>query len=312
MVKQSKAEKVERKSSKVTDQDDEEMLEGEVSLTIAQKKKNAKILEKATKKMFAKVKKSIELKQVVKAITALAAFAKKQKDGNLVKKLLEDEDDSVNVNFTLTQLPQNPTPRPLQIPLPHSFCAAGLTKACIFVKDPQRAFKDEIQSLKIPYLAKVIGYSKLKKNFKQYKDKRALLRQYDMFLADIRIYKMLPELLGKEFYAKKKFPCPIKVHGFEPEELQKQLNKAAKCTYFIQGNGPNYSVRVGKTSQSPKEIAENIEQALPRALAYIGAFDGIKFSKVQSVSVKIGDSPELPIFNQLQKSEISSYLQPAE
>lgn len=282
MVKQSKAEEISvRKSSKVTEEEDIEIEEdGEQSQTVAQKKKNAKILEKATKKMFAKVKKSIEKKQVIKAITALATYAKKQKEGNLVKKLLEDEDDSVYVTFTLTQVPANPTPRPLQIPIPNPFTLVGASKACIFVKDPQRDFKDEIQSLKIPYLAKVIGYSKLKKNFKQFKDKRTLLRQYDLFLADLRIYKMLPELLGKEFYAKKKFPCPIKVHGFEPAELQKQLNKASKCTYFIQGNGPNYSIRVGKTSQDAKEIAENIEQALPRALAYIGAFDEIKFSKV--------------------------------
>jgi ribosome biogenesis protein UTP30 len=53
----------------------------------------------------------------------------------------------------------------------------------------------------------------LKKEFKQFKDKRSLLKNYDLFLADLRIYKMLPECLGKEFYAKKKYPCPIKLHG---------------------------------------------------------------------------------------------------
>jgi ribosome biogenesis protein UTP30 len=88
--------------------------------------------------------------------------------------------------------------------------------------------------LKIPCIAKIIGYSKLKKEYKQFKDKRKLLLDYDMFLADLRVYKMLPECLGKEFYAKKKYPCPIKVHGFETnEELQKQLNSASKAAYFI-------------------------------------------------------------------------------
>jgi len=29
---------------------------------------------------------------------------------------------------------------------------------------------------------------------------------------------MLPELLGKEFYSKKAFPYPIKVHGFDSEK----------------------------------------------------------------------------------------------
>jgi hypothetical protein len=76
----------------------------------------------------------------------------------------------------------------------------------------------------------------------------------------------------------------------------------------MQGNGPNYSVRVGKSSQEPGNVAENIEQSLPYALAYVCAHDDIKFSNIQSISVKLGESPELPIFNQLQKSEVLSYL----
>lgn len=66
----------------------------------------------------------------------------------------------------------------------------------------------------VPCIAKVIGFDKLKRNFKQFKDKRALLKEYDAFLADLRIYKMLPDCLGREFYRDKKFPCPLKMHGF--------------------------------------------------------------------------------------------------
>jgi ribosome biogenesis protein UTP30 len=52
----------------------------------------------------------------------------------------------------------------------------------------------------VPCIAKVISIKKLKKEFKQYKDKRKLLQDYDLFLSDLRVYKMLPEALGKEFY----------------------------------------------------------------------------------------------------------------
>jgi len=45
------------------------------------------------------------------------------------------------------------------------------------------------------------------------------LKDYDLFLADLRIYKMLPECLGKEFYSKKKYPYPIKLHGLDKKEL---------------------------------------------------------------------------------------------
>jgi hypothetical protein len=54
------------------------------------------------------------------------------------------------------------------------------------------------------------------------------LKEYDVFLADLRIYKMLPDCLGREFYRDKKFPCPLKMHGFASDkELETQLNTAA-------------------------------------------------------------------------------------
>ena len=178
----------------------------------------------------------------------------------------------------------------------------------MFVKDPSRDFKNEIASLKVPCIAKVIGYDKLKRDFKQYKYRRDLLRDYDLFLADLRIYKMLPEVLGKAFYEKKKFPSPLKLHGFKPKELKEQLNKAAKATYFVQGNGPNYAVKIARTSQDPSEVAENLEAALSYALGHVCMHDKIKFTKIQSISLKVGESPELPIFNQLTKSEVLAYV----
>ena len=73
---------------------------------------------------------------------------------------------------------------------------------------------------------------------------------------------MLPELLGKDFYEKKAYPCPIKVHGLNDSELQDHLNKAAQSSYFIMGNGPNYSVKIGKISQDATDVAKNVEAAL--------------------------------------------------
>ena len=78
----------------------------------------------------------------------------------------------------------------------------------------------------------MIGFDRLRRDFKQFADKRQLLKDYDLFLADIRVYKMLPELLGKEFYTKKAFPCPIKVHGMPDAELEKVLNSAAGQAYY--------------------------------------------------------------------------------
>lgn len=162
---------------------------------------------------------------------------------------MENEDGFIHVNFTMTKVPTNPTPRPQQISIPHPFTSSNFdSRVCIIVKDPEEYFRDQIQDMKIPCIAEVIGFDRLKRDFHQYKDKRQLSKDYDLFLADIRIYKMLPVLLGKEFYAKKSYPCPIKVHGLEKKELESQLNKAASDSYYSMGNGPNYSCKVGRVS----------------------------------------------------------------
>ena len=213
--------------------------------------------------MKAKVAEHLDLKQVTLAAKALKAFAKKQSQ-QAENQLLNDEDQTMHVTFTMTQVPTNPSPKPQMLSIDHPFLTENQrSRVCVIVKDPARAFKDQIQDLNIPTIAKVIGFDKLKRNFKQYKDKRNLLKEYDSFLADLRVYKMLPELLGKEFYNRKKYPCPVKLHGFEKaKDLEDQLNNAASCTQFALGNGPNYSVAVAKTFQKEKEIASNVAQAL--------------------------------------------------
>lgn len=196
--------------------------------------------------------------------------------------MLEDEDEYINVNFTLTQVPTNPSPKPHLIELAHPIFSEKLrNRVCVFVKDPARDFKDEIQDLEIPCVAKVIGFDKLRRNYRQFEDKRKLIKDYDVFVADLRVYKMLPAVLGREFYRGKRFPIPVKLHDLKKEELQEKLNSVTAQSNFQMGNGPNYSLRVGRTSMEAMNVAKNLELALIEALTYATMHDKIKFSKVQ-------------------------------
>jgi hypothetical protein len=78
---------------------------------------------KQIKKLNAKVKATLERKQITKAVQALQAYSKKQREGGAkaTKNLLEEEDQFIQVGFTLTQIPSRPTPRPLEIKVPHPF-----------------------------------------------------------------------------------------------------------------------------------------------------------------------------------------------
>ena len=85
----------------------------EDSLTIKHKKEHAEKFAKTISKHSVRIQKVVEPKNVLKAVKALREFSKKVGAQDLSKKLLQDEDDSVTVTFTLTEVPKNPTPKPL-------------------------------------------------------------------------------------------------------------------------------------------------------------------------------------------------------
>lgn len=104
--------------------------------------------------------------------------------------------------------------------LPHPIYGADYnTRACLFVRDPDSDIKNKLSDADVPCLAEVVGYDRLNREFRQFKDKRALLNDFDLFFADIRIYQMLPEKLGKHFYRKKLYPCPMKLHGLDNKQV---------------------------------------------------------------------------------------------
>ena len=50
----------------------------------------------------------------------------------------------------------------------------------------------------------MIPVAKLKTHYKTFESRRQLCATYDVFLADKRVYQMLPRLLGKKFFLTKK------------------------------------------------------------------------------------------------------------
>ena len=78
-------------------------------------------------------------------------------------------------------------------------------QVCLFVKDPQREYKDLVKAKNITCVHRIVGMEKLKTKFKQFENRRILCGEYDMFLADDRIVHLLPQYLGKTFFDKKKY-----------------------------------------------------------------------------------------------------------
>ena len=76
---------------------------------------------------------------------------------------------------------------------------------CLITKDPQREYKDLINPLGLKSITKVVGVSKLRTKYKAFEIRRQLCNSYDLFLADDRVLPLLPKLLGKTFFDKKKY-----------------------------------------------------------------------------------------------------------
>lgn len=260
------------------------------------------------KKIYASAKKFIKLDHelINTAVEALRSFASAKKEGT--KNLLGEEDDFIHVTITLGSVPLKFSPRPVQVPLKHPIYAPQyLTHVCLLVKDPQRKYKDLVQDLEVPCLAKIIGYEKLMKNYKQYYDRRQLVSEFDLFFCDKRIYRMLPKVTGSLFYRKKKFPFPLELKG-DGQGISEQIEEALKSTYLMLGNGPHYSFRAARVSMKPKECLSNIVGAIYKALPHI-IREEIKPNKIQCITLKTSSSPELPIYCHLSKIDVASYLE---
>lgn len=217
--------------------------------------------------------------------------------------MLDIGDDFIYVEIVLSKVPEQYSIRPIQISLPVPIYSESLnSRFCIFTKDPQREFKDKIKDMKIPLIAKAHGFSKIAKKFPVYKEKHKLFYSYDQFFCDYKIYNLLKKPTGKIFYERKKIPYPIDCENV-PEHLkskydsyEKYLNDLGNYTYFIMGNGPVYTVKVGRISMGVKDLVKNIIHGIYNTIPHI-LKQSIKHTSVRCISIKTYNSISLPVFN---------------
>lgn len=182
--------------------------------------------------------------------------------------------------------------KPARIPLAHPFTPEDAT-VCLFVKDPQRTYKDMIDQAGLAsVVTRVVGVSKLKEKHKSYEAKRALRDSHDIFMADDRVVSLLPSLLGKTFYAAKKNPLPISVPS-KPENLKIEVTKALGCTSLHLAPGTCTMIRVGIAGQTPEQIAENVAIVANRV---VDQYVPQKWSGVRALHIKTSTSVALPIW----------------
>lgn len=139
----------------------------------------------------------MDRQQISKAVNALLKHELKALDEDAEK------DKTMWLVFTVKKMAEKQRVKPVAITLPHSYLEEA--EICLICKDPQREYKDIVEGQDaLKAIKKVIGVSKLREKYKPFEAKRTLCSSYDLFLADERVIEMLPKMLGKTFFLKKK------------------------------------------------------------------------------------------------------------
>ena len=194
--------------------------------------------------------------------------------------------------ITKKHIVPQPRLKPLKIALPHPLNTSTSLSICLIVPDPQRQFKDLVTHPAFPpdlskSITRVIGAKKLEKKYYSFESKRKLRDSHDLFLADDRIITYLAKTLGKTFYdTTPKRPIPVHLaapkdktdkknaalpstktkKGLDdtksmtsPQAAAKEIERTLSMTQINLSPSVNTSIRIGLSSQTPEQIADNIE-----------------------------------------------------
>jgi len=237
--------------------------------------------------------------QVRKAVVALCTHLERQRAaGGSGKNLLDEEDDGIYVVLATKQMPpavgKAKADKPIPLDLPHPVAKLDDVELCLITKDPQREFKDKLAAQSVR--AKVIGISKLKNKYVPFEAKRQLCAAFDVFVADSRVLPMLPPLLGKTFFKKRKQPVSI---NLKKKDLRAELEKVCGGSLYRHSAGTSNSFKVGKTSQGANELVDNVVAAVEQAVALTPK----KWSNVQALHLRSTNSVALPFYNSLPHAQ---------
>lgn len=225
------------------------------------------------------------------AIDALLKHALKHKSEKEQNALLPEKDQFVWLVLTTKKILAEKKLKPFRIPLAHPLIDPRTTAICLITKDPQREYKDLLESNNINFISRVVGIQKLKGKFKPFEARRMLLKENGLFLADERVVPLLPKLLGKPFFNAKKQPLPV---CLTRKGLKSELENAVSSTYFHQNQGSCSSVKFGTVGfHDPTKLFNNLKTSLPLVVKSVkGGWDNI-----QSIHIKTNSSASLPIWS---------------
>lgn len=240
---------------------------------------------------------AVAAETIEKATTALLKWQASKLKSLKPQLLNQDQDQFLYLSLALKKIPPKGRTNAHKIPLPHPLHTPPISELCLIVDDRpnsslnSQAAKDKVKSEDIP-VSKVLSLSKLKSNFRPFEAKRKLCDSYDLFLADKRIVPLLPKLLGKHFYKKRKIPVPV---DLSHKNWKEQIERACGSALLYLRTGTCSVVKVGKLSMEKEQLVENVAAAIDGIVELLPK----KLAGIRSLHLKLLESLALPIYQAL-------------
>ncbi|XP_065857021.1 uncharacterized protein [Euphorbia lathyris] len=236
---------------------------------------------------------------VEKAINALLKWRAAKSETQ--KPQLLEHDEFVYLILTLKKIPQKGVSRinahKISLPNPLINPPNDNCELCLIIDDRPKsglnkdAAKKKIQNDNIP-ISKIIKLSKLKSDYRPFEAKRKLCDSYDMFFADRRVIPLLPKMLGKQFFNKRKIPVAV---DLKHKNWKEQIERACGSGLLFLRSGTCSVVKVGRISMEKEEILSNVVAAINGIAEIVPR----KWGGIRSFHLKLLESLALPVYQTL-------------
>lgn len=211
----------------------------------------------------------VSKEKVLEAVKFLYDPAAAKPEAEAKQNLLIDDPSARDIYLIVAaQKIFKPTLKPQRLPIPHSFRSneRGNGDVCLIVKTgASKEMKKLLAELKVSGISKVLDVAKFRTKYRPYNDRRQLSERFDLFLADQVLTPMLPRLVGKAFFSKRKNPIPVRLalpKGDSPFSVKDELEEAISSAYLFRTGAASTTVKCSGTNLAPEQSAENVVAAL--------------------------------------------------
>lgn len=212
---------------------------------------------------------------------------------------------------------------PRIIPVPHPLGSLDNSSVLLITKDPSTPYRRALSDPRAPTATvfnNICTLTKVRALVKDTNKAKKLFKENDLVVADVRVHKFLPGILGARFYIKnKKIPYMIQMarprhdaelvkgkhlqklkdERCEPKYVYKQLQHIARGATFIPpANGTCLSIKIGFSGWPVENVMENINTVI----TYLTdekhrPVGGIirEMSHIKSVHLKTSGSASMPL-----------------